>query len=206
MTIRSFRHALFMALFGTAPLLLGANGKGCSGPATSADGGESDAGGVVGWPVDAGASDGAAALEAAPTPTSDASPDASAADAETPDDAGGGASNADANGDDASGETHVDASADGGVCVANEGGHCGGFVACPCAAGLQCVPQAPGDEGGTCEKVDDAGASSGAPCTTATDCHGALPQICVAPSPGDPAGGCAHWACVDGHCKIQIGQ
>jgi hypothetical protein len=159
MTIRSFRRWLFMALFGTAPLLLGANGKGCSGPATSPDGGESDAGGVVGWPMDASASDGAAALDAAPTPTSDASPDASAADAETPDDAGGGASNADASGD-----NNADASG------------------------------------------NDAGASSGAPCTTATDCHGALPQICVAPSPGDPAGGCAHWACVDGHCTIQIGQ
>jgi hypothetical protein len=48
----------------------------------------------------------------------------------------------------------------------------------------KCVPTAPG-------------------CTTAADCHGALPQICLQSCDGGP-GACAHFACMNGACETVI--
>lgn len=39
-------------------------------------------------------------------------------------------------------------------------------------------------------------------CTRASQCHGPLPQICERCSDGHFA--CAHWACVDHRCEIEI--
>jgi hypothetical protein len=52
------------------------------------------------------------------------------------------------------------------------------------------------------------GALVGAPaeaaqrCSTARQCHGALPQICMRCSNGGSA--CAHWACVRHTCEVQL--
>lgn len=40
-------------------------------------------------------------------------------------------------------------------------------------------------------------------CTTAADCHGALPQLCVASCDGGP-GRCAHFVCKNGACETAI--
>jgi hypothetical protein len=98
--------------------------------------------------------------------------------------------------------------ADGGSCVSQQGGHCGGNTTrpCTCAPGLACTPGDSGlpfgDVGGTCEPAHDAGCmaapiDAGA-CQSAADCHGPLPFVCMACSDG--ATDCAHWICANGQC------
>jgi hypothetical protein len=176
MTTHSFHYVLFMSLFGAAPLLLGANGKGCSDVPISPDGGESDGGGAGDKPGDAAAPEDARSPETgAETADDTGASRADAAGAETADDAGASRADAEATED----ASYADASDTDANAVNPDAGS---------------------------ETLAEAAVPSGVPCTTATDCHGALPQICVAASPANPVGGCAHWACVDGHCEIQIGQ
>jgi hypothetical protein len=114
-----------------------------------------------------------------------------------------------------------------GICVSDEGGHCGGFVVnpCICAPGLLCVLSSTPDVGGTCKRPvkPDAGVcvqnvlciqgsawdptlcrcvpqnDGGPQCTTAADCHGILPQICM--QCPQPAGGTATAACAHWVCR-----
>ena len=79
----------------------------------------------------------------------------------------------------------------GGECVALAPGTCknGTVGSHSCGSGLGvecCMPQAP----------------TGPTCTSAGDCHGALPDICEVCSGGGSA--CAHFECVKKHCTTVI--